>query len=120
MKNIPLILISVSLNAVAQLLMRKGMLESGEVSFSYSFFKALPLMAGNLFLWIAMLCYGISILSWMIVLSKVEVSFAYPFLSVGYVLSALVGHFFMGESVTPIRAAGILIICAGVCLIARS
>jgi hypothetical protein len=68
MKNIFLILASVSLNAAAQLFMRKGMLKVGEVSLSAGLFKALPAMAGNGFLWLALACYGVSILTWMVVL----------------------------------------------------
>ena len=67
-----------------------------------------------------MLCYAISILLWMSVLSKAEVSFAYPFLSVGYVLSAVLGYVFFSESITVIRIAGIVVICIGVILISRS
>jgi multidrug transporter EmrE-like cation transporter len=97
------------------------MLKVGEISVgSSALFKILPEMIGNIFLWLSILCYGISILSWMVVLSKVEVSFAYPFLSIGYVISAIIGYFFMGESVTVIRIAGIVVICIGVVLIARS
>jgi multidrug transporter EmrE-like cation transporter len=121
MKNTLLIVFSVSLNASAQILMRKGMLKIGEVSIGVSaLLKALPGMLGNGFLWLSLLCYGISILSWMVVLSKVEVSFAYPFLSIGYVISAVIGYFFMGESVGVIRIIGIVVICTGVILIARS
>jgi multidrug transporter EmrE-like cation transporter len=120
MKNIALILVSISLNAGAQLLMRFGMLKVGEVEIGAALIKAVPLMATNIFLWLSLGCYGISIVSWMVVLSKVEVSFAYPFLSIGYVISAVIGYFFMGESVTPVRIAGIVVICIGVVLIARS
>ena len=101
--------------------MRKGMLKVGEVSnITSSLLKMLPGMAGNIFLWIAMVCYGLSIVLWMVVLSRLEVSFAYPFLSVGYVISVIIGYFFFGEAVTPIRIAGIAVICAGVVLVARS
>jgi multidrug transporter EmrE-like cation transporter len=120
MKNIALILVSILLNAGAQLLMRSGMLRVGEVEIGASLIKAVPRMATNIFLWLSMVCYGISIASWMVVLSKVEVSFAYPFLSIGYVISAVIGYFFMGESITAIRIAGIAVICVGVILIARS
>jgi multidrug transporter EmrE-like cation transporter len=121
LKNIILILAGVSLNAAAQVLMRTGMLKVGEIGAgAAALLKALPGMAGNVFLWLSLLCYGVSIISWMVVLSRVEVSFAYPFLSVGYVISALIGYFFLGESVTPVRIAGIAVICIGVILIARS
>jgi multidrug transporter EmrE-like cation transporter len=120
MNNIFLILASVSLNAGAQLLMRLGMLKVGEVEIGVSLIKVIPHMATNIFLWLSLTCYGISILSWMVVLSKVEVSFAYPFLSIGYVISAVIGYFFMGESLTVIRIIGIVVICIGVFLIAKS
>jgi multidrug transporter EmrE-like cation transporter len=120
MKNIALILVSISLNAGAQLLMRFGMLKVGEVEIGASFINAVPRMAANIFLWLSLACYGISIVSWMVVLSKAEVSFAYPFLSIGYVISAVIGYLFMGESLSTIRIAGIAVICIGVVLIARS
>ena len=82
--NILLILISVLLNCAAQLCIRKGMLIVGEVGMS-GMVQNLGAMISNLWLWGAMVCYAVSILMWMAVLSKVEVSFAYPFLSIGYV-----------------------------------
>jgi multidrug transporter EmrE-like cation transporter len=120
MKNILLILFSVSLNASAQLLMRKGMLKIGEVSIcTASLLKILPQMAGNIFLWLSLLCYGISILSWMLVLSKVEVSFAYAFSSLGFILVTIMGAVFLQEQITPLRVIGIAVICIGVILIAK-
>lgn len=117
--NILLILSSVLLNCAAQLLLRRGMLSVGEVGMG-NLMQHLGAMAANLWLWAAMGCYAVSILLWMAVLSKVEVSFAYPFLSIGYVVAALVGYYFFGESLTWPRIAGILVICAGVYLISRS
>ena len=117
--NILLILSSVLLNCSAQLLIRKGMLVAGEMGMLRMAHNIGHLVT-NGWLWLAMLCYGVSILLWMSVLSKVEVSFAYPFLSIGYVISAVVGFFFFGESLSAIRVAGILVICVGVVLISRS
>lgn len=117
--NILLILISVLLNCAAQLCIRKGMLIVGEVGMS-GMVQNLGAMISNLWLWGAMVCYAVSILMWMAVLSKVEVSFAYPFLSIGYVVAALVGYYFFDESQTFTRIAGIMVICVGVYLISRS
>jgi multidrug transporter EmrE-like cation transporter len=61
----------------------------------------------------AMACYSLSIGIWMIVLGKTEVSLAYPLLSIGYVLTTIVG-FFLGESVNLARIAGIALICFGI------
>ncbi len=117
--NTLLILISVLLNCAAQLLIRKGMLIEGEVGM-HNMVSHLGTMITNVWLWGAMLCYAVSILLWMSVLSKVEVSYAYPFLSVGYVLSAVAGYLLFSENITPIRIVGIIVICIGVILISRS
>lgn len=117
--NIVLILVSVLLNCAAQLCIRKGMLLVGEVGMS-GLVQNLGSMLMNLWLWAAMFCYAVSILMWMVVLSKVEVSFAYPFLSIGYVVAAVVGYYFFGESLTLTRIMGIIVICIGVYLISRS
>ena len=117
--NIILILLSVLLNCAAQLLIRKGMLVEGEVGMQ-NLFSHFGSMITNLWLWGAMLCYALSILLWMSVLSKVEVSYAYPFLSVGYVVSAVAGYALFNENLSPVRIAGIIVICIGVILISRS
>jgi multidrug transporter EmrE-like cation transporter len=117
--NIILILLSVLLNCAAQLLIRKGMLVEGEVGMQ-NMLSHLGSMITNVWLWGAMICYALSILLWMSVLSKVEVSYAYPFLSVGYVVSAVAGYALFNENLSPIRIAGIIVICIGVILISRS
>lgn len=119
MYNIIMILSSVLLNCAAQLCIRKGMIDVGETGVGNMVSNLLPMIT-NIWLWAAMFCYGISILLWMAVLSKVEVSYAYPFLSIGYVVAAIVGWQFFGESLSLTRIAGILIICVGVVLISRS
>jgi multidrug transporter EmrE-like cation transporter len=121
LKNIAIILISVLLNASAQVLMRQGMLKIGETAVAgQAFFRILPVIAANIFLWLAFFCYGISIVLWMIVLSRVEVSFAYAFSSLGFVLVTVLGYIFLKEHISVIRAIGIAIVCAGIILVARS
>ena len=117
--NIILIISSVLLNCAAQLLIRKGMLQIGGMGLG-QMLHSIGTLITNVWLWLAMICYAISILIWMNVLSKVEVSFAYPFLSIGYVISAVIGFFFFGENLSAIRIAGIIVICIGVVLISRS
>lgn len=117
--NIILILISVLLNCAAQLFIRQGMLLVGETGIG-NLFTNLGSMIMNIWLWAAMICYAISILLWMAVLSKVEVSFAYPFLSVGYIVAAIAGYMFFNESLSITRIVGIIVICVGVILISRS
>lgn len=117
--NTVIILSSVLLNCAAQLLIRRGMLQIGEMSM-ISMAHSIGDLITNISLWLAMFCYAVSILLWMSVLSKVEVSFAYPFLSIGYIVSSVIGYFFFGESLSATRITGIIVICIGVVLISRS
>ncbi len=114
-----MILGSVLLNAVAQLLIRKGMLVVGTVGVSNFSQNVVPMLL-NPWLWGAMVSYAVSILLWMSVLSKVEVSFAYPFLSIGYIFAAVVGYMAFNEHLFLTRIIGIIVICIGVVLISRS
>ena len=114
-----MILGSVLLNAIAQLLIRKGMLCIGTVGVD-NFTQNIGAMITNLWLWGAMVSYAVSILLWMSVLSKVEVSFAYPFLSIGYIFAAVIGYMVFNENLSMTRIAGIIVICIGVILISRS
>jgi multidrug transporter EmrE-like cation transporter len=82
--------------------------------------RSICIMLTNLYLWLAMLCYGVSIFLWMAVLAKVEVSYAYPFLSIGYVVVLIAGYYFFNESLSFIRIIGVIVICVGVYLISKS
>jgi drug/metabolite transporter (DMT)-like permease len=57
---------------------------------------------------------------WIVGLSRVEVSLAYPMLSMGYVVNALAAWWLFGESLGPMRWAGMMLILAGVLVISRS
>jgi len=57
---------------------------------------------------------------WIKVLSKVELSYAYPMVSLGYVLIMIFSYFFFKENITPIRIVGVVLIMIGVVLVARS
>jgi multidrug transporter EmrE-like cation transporter len=67
-----------------------------------------------------MACYAVSIVVWLMVLSRVDVSYAYPLLSVGYIVTAVAGKILFGETLGFDRCTGILVICIGVYLITRS
>lgn len=117
--NFLLILSSVLLNSLAQLLMRKGVLALGGFSCSILLDNPLKIVT-NIWLILAILCFISSVFLWMIVLSKVEVSYAYPLSSIGFIVTALGGYFFLSESLSLMRISGILTICLGVYLISRS
>lgn len=114
-------LASVSLNALAQVALRKTMLSishfPASVSEYFSFGVSLLL---NPWFIAGMSCYVFSIGLWMAVLGKVEVSLAYPLLSVGYIITALIGYFFLKEDINTMRIIGLALICSGIIFISRS
>jgi multidrug transporter EmrE-like cation transporter len=120
-RYIPLILSGVLLNAFAQVLLKKGMLGIGyfEIQFQ-NFFPIIKKVATNLHVLLGLSFYVISVTIWLLVLARVEVSYAYPFLSVGYVVVTLMGYFIFQESLPWMRVVGISIIIVGVILLSRS
>jgi multidrug transporter EmrE-like cation transporter len=117
-----LLLGGVALNAAAQLLLKaetrsSGVLVSdgGQVSWTAAaeLLRAAPL-------WVGLACYGVSVILWLGALSRVPVSIAYPMLSVGYVVNAIAAAFLFSEAMTTGKIAGILLVVAGVIVLARA
>jgi multidrug transporter EmrE-like cation transporter len=116
-----LVMCGVLLNAVAQLLLKAGTNAVG--AFEFSSGNILPVgwkLATQPFIVAGLGCYVISVVVWILALSRVEVSIAYPMLSVGYVLNAAAAWYLFGEAVTVTRMVGIGIIILGVFIVARS
>ncbi|MCL6555308.1 MAG: EamA family transporter [Burkholderiales bacterium] len=116
-----LIFTGVLLNALAQLLLKAGTNAVGHFAFTVD--NAWPVglkLATQPYILAGMVCYAISLVVWIMALSRVEVSIAYPMLSVGYVINAIAAWYFFGEAVTLTRLLGIGIIILGVYIVARS
>jgi multidrug transporter EmrE-like cation transporter len=64
--------------------------------------------------------YGCGALAWIAVLRRMDLSYAYPFLALNFVLIALVSYLFLGEAVPALRWLGIGIICIGILVVARA
>lgn len=121
MNYLPLILLGVFLNAAAQLFLKEGMRRIGHFEFAWANLVPIGLQAAtNVFVLGGLLCYVVSVVVWLLVLSRVEVSFAYPLLSVGYIVNAVAGYYLFQENLSVTRITGILIICVGVYFITRS
>ena len=116
-----LILLDVFLNVTGQLSLKYGMSKIGNFSLSLSTLPPVFLKAAtNLHVLFGLLCYGLGFMVWLIVLSKAEVSYAYPLISLGYILTAVLAWALFGEALNENRLVGILTICLGVFLIARN
>lgn len=115
------IITGVLLNAIAQLSLKASVSEMGAISVSMStaWPVALRLMSEP-WLWVGLMCYGVSVIVWILALSRVDVTIAYPMLSIGYIVNALAAWAMLGEVLGPGRIVGIGIITVGVIVLARS
>lgn len=121
MNYLPLILLGVLLNAGAQLLLKEGMRRIAP--FAFAWVNIAPIgtqVAGSPFVLAGLGCYVISVVVWLLVLSRVEVGFAYPLLSVGYIVNAVAGYYLFQEQLSSARISGIVIIMVGVYFVTRS
>jgi len=115
-----LILLGVMLNASAQLLLKAGADKLGHFAFSWgSLFPIGWEVARNAYILIGLFCYVISVAVWIMVLSRVDVTIAYPMVSLGYIVTAIAAYYWLGESLPPLRLIGIFVILLGVYMVAR-
>jgi len=116
-----LIITGVLLNAVAQLALKASVNDMGAISVGLN--TAIPVftrLAAEPWLWVGLTCYGISVIVWILALSRVDVTIAYPMLSIGYVVNAMAAWALLGEALAGQRVLGIGIIIIGVVVLTRS
>ena len=119
--TLTLILVSVAMSAAAQVLLKFGVQasrppEGAEAGLAAALLRTLfqPLVIGGLAL------YGLGAVLWLGALARTELSKAYPFVSLGFVLTAAAGAMMFGEHLSAARLGGIGLIVAGVILVAQS
>lgn len=109
------------LGAAGQLFLKAGAMRLGEISlrwvnvlpFIFALVREPRIAAGTL-------CYALAVGVWVVVLSRVDVSVAYPMVSLGYVVNAAAAHYLFGEKLNRTRVAGIAIILLGIYVLAQS
>lgn len=121
MRYLPFILFTVLTNAAAQLMLKHGMMSLAPISFEGAnpLVRVLQIVFSP-WVFIGLSTFVISMASHLYVLSKVELSYAYPFLSLAYVFVAVFAYFLFREDINAWRIAGIGFICVGTVLIAQS
>ncbi|WP_051249553.1 hypothetical protein [Maridesulfovibrio zosterae] len=117
MKSYFLVACSVILGVLGQLFMKKGMTALGPLTDPdiMTFFQIIF----QPWVFTGLIAYGLAMMIWVAVLSRLDLSYAYPLLSSGYVLVALGSLWMFGDTISPTRWAGILVISAGVGLTAK-
>lgn len=112
---------AICLNAVAQLLLKKGASAVGVIqltaenwfSTGLKIATQLPIIGG-------LTCYVVSVIFWIIVLSRADVAVAYPMTALGYVLTSLGAWYFLSEPFSMQRIIAIIVIIVGVTMLVRS
>ena len=116
-----LVLTGVLLNAAAQLLLKAGTNAVGHFAFRLDNLVPVGLkLAFEPHIMGGMACYAVSLVVWIMALSRAPVSIAYPMLSIGYVINAFIAYFWFGEPLASQKLLGIGIIVIGVWLVAKS
>lgn len=110
-----LILTSVAMSAVAQLLLKMGVgsVRANGAGAGLAFVQS-PWVIGGFGL------YGLGAILWLYVLARLPLSAAYPFVGLGFILTMALGVLALGESLSPIRIAGTLLIALGCVCVSRS
>jgi multidrug transporter EmrE-like cation transporter len=117
-----IILFTVTTNAAAQIMLKQGMSSVGPIGMEQGG-SPLQLIMRVLFQpWVilGLATFVVSMSSHLVALSRVELSFAYPFLSIAYVLVAAFSFFVFGENMSSVRVLGYALIVAGTIAIAFS
>jgi multidrug transporter EmrE-like cation transporter len=118
--TLSLILLSVAVTAVAQVILKRGMSGSlmGE-ALAQGWVSATLAVVSNAWVVAGLGLYFLGAVIWLVVLNRVPVSFAYPFVGLGFVVTAVLAWALLGEGLSAERAFGTLLVALGVVLIAR-
>lgn len=115
------ILTSVIAGAVGQIMLKKGMSTMGPLTLSFDqLFNILWRVGTNPYVVIGLAIYVTGTVFWLAALSRVDLSYAYPFASLSYGVMLLASWQLFNEDITPFRLMGTLVVCLGVFLISRS
>ena len=119
--TIGLILVSVTLAAVAQVTLKAGMnhvtdANGGQLALNGDSLKQI---ASQIWVWAGLAIFAVSAVLWLFALSRADLSFAYPFAALGYVIIVIASILFLDEHVQPITWVGVVLIISGIVLIAQ-
>jgi drug/metabolite transporter (DMT)-like permease len=114
-----LILVAVTFSALAQIAFKAGMSGALQGTYAALAWKS-SLVSGltNPYVLLGLLLYGAGTLLWLLVLSRLDVTVAYPFVGLGFVITMILGAVLLHEPLGLTKIIGTLLVVAGVILIA--
>lgn len=120
-KDLGIIVMTVGLISIGQLMLKLGADQPRLVeALSKSVWSAAFSAATSPFILAGLAIYGVSVALWIWVLSKFELSLAYPFIGASFIITMAFGVYLLDEGVTPMRAAGTVLIALGCVLVGRT
>lgn len=116
MSNILILVLVLLCGYVGQTLIKYGLRRVGSVQFGstkavIAFFTA---CSTNMYIWVGIMVVTMGFLVWMALLSRLDLSQALPMLAFGYLPWLVIGRYFLGEAITPMRIVGVTLIVLGV------
>ena len=118
--NLIFIVTSVLLNALAQILLKAGMKNFSNIDLKNNITQTVLSISLNPYIISGFISYGISIILWLWVLSKVDVSLAYPFQALGYIVVTILAWLVFQENINLIRIIALIFISLGLIILAFS
>ncbi|MFC4314740.1 4-amino-4-deoxy-L-arabinose transferase [Steroidobacter flavus] len=116
-----LVISGVLLNATAQLLLKAATSATGAIEPSWAgLATAGPRLLSHYGAWGGIACYVVSVVIWILALSRAPVSVVYPLLSIGYIVNAIAAAALFQESLAPGKLLGIAVIVLGVFILSQS
>ena len=121
LKSICVILLSILMSSTAHVFLKKGMMSIAQQTISgQGFVSHVWFTVTNTWIIGGMALHVGALGVWLLALSRVDITFAYPFLALGYVLVSLMAWLWLGENINHMRVLGMIIIIAGIVVLSRS
>jgi len=121
MRQVPLLLISVILTVLGQIFWKIGANQVGQIAISVSnFIPSTIKLFTNIWIILGCIILIVSSILWVVALTISDLSFAFPFLSLGYVLIFIVSWLLFHEQISILRLTGMILISLGIILVAKS
>lgn len=118
-KNLMLIVATVCLNTTGQFLMKAGINKIGSISL-HNLVASMGRVVVSPFVMGGFASYAVSAVLWIVILSRTELGWAFPMVSLSYVITVLVGPILLNETFSVQRIIGVVVICIGVFLVSRT
>jgi len=115
-----LIALSISTGVAGQTAIKLGVSQPQAAGNASGIFALVHMILTSPWVLLGLTLYGVGAVAWIAVLARLDLSLAYPLLALNFVLITLSSRMILGETVPTMRWIGMLVICVGIVIVARS